>query len=1265
MNDKLQNLAYSPGSKVKSLLFVSLMLLLGWISNEPLTGQVLAYEGFSSSPGALNGATGGDGWASAWDVQNGDITIPGYNIASGSNLTYSTLVVSGNYAVGGNAYLTSGRVLNMDVSGPFADYLNNGLVGASGKTIYASCLLRKDVNNDDEISFRLVANSNPVVNAVLAAGFFGGNSKTDGLRYWTLQVGSTYLKTSIPVVVGQSCLLVLKITFGSPNFISLYVNPTSIASGEPALASVSSNTTDPVSFKTIAFYGGNGHGFGSIDEIRLGASFADVTPSSVVITGDGKVNREYWLKIAGTTVTDIPKGTKPFGTSELNSLECPENFADSSATRMYGYIVPTTTGNYTFSLASHNDGELWLSSNSDPAFIQKIAYVSGGTGSREWSKDITQTSQSIKLYGGTKYYFEAWQKQGAGGGDNLAVSWTGPGISSISLISGDNISSFTDIVKPTTPTDLSFTNITETSLKLSWIPSIDNEWVDKYEIFMNGSPYGFSDTASMNITSLDAGKTYEFKVVAKDASGNVSDTSASSFVTTHPSGSPAILTFNKTITYQTMAGFGFFGGDGAWWDSGDPNYFFNKKWLDLIIDDLGMSIWRNEFFPNELPAQGQDANWEKQRALVQALKAKADSSGVPLKFLFTVWSPPSAFKCTIVNNERVSGVPNSSGTKWGGALDPAKYRDFANWLKAGISLYKDAGVDLYAISPQNEPYFYEPYNSCFYKQAWYPQMLDSVIPTVKSAFPDVKIFGSENMLEMEGADNNWPWFYHQAIMNDAKARDYIDVWAVHGYSDGVNPSSGSKIAKYWTNCLSHFSGATNKPQWMTETSGYTEKWEYGLNSQGNQAPGAFNLALDIHAGLQYGNMAGWVFWAGSEKSSNGTASEGCLTNDTIVGKKYYVSKHFYHFIRPGAIRVESKSSDTTLFMTAYYHPDMGTHTLIVLNTSDVAKNFQIAMNGNNLPSSFEMYRSSKFENCLLVDTVQSSDVIMIPGRSIITLQAGGSGIRQFIKTHTAQIPVSSVSVEPQVATLVKGQTALFTATVSPVEATNQVKFWASSAPKVAVVDPSGLIAAIDAGTTIITVTTQDGNYTAQVTVKVVPTAIHVISVSLNNTALNLAQNAETTLVATVLPTNATDKTIVWTSNNEKVAKVSVSGIVSTTDSAGTAIITATTTDGHKTATCTISVEKPEALLNAHEEGQLVIYPNPIVGTSAIITWIGFTQPESSVSISDLSGRILITQIVAAGQGKSIPVSLVQLQSGMYLAKCQNKYQTITKRILVK
>lgn len=85
-----------------------------------------------------------------------------------------------------------------------------------------------------------------------------------------------------------------------------------------------------------------------------------------------------------------------------------------------------------------------------------------------------------------------------------------------------------------------------------------------------------------------------------------------------------------------------------------------------------------------------------------------------------------------------------------------------------------------------------------------------------------------------------------------------------------------------------------------------------------------------------------------------------------------------------------------------------------------------------------------------------------------------------------------------------------------------------------------------------------------------PARVAVSSISLNTRKLDLAVNSTADLKATVYPSNASNPDVTWSSSNSTVATVSSSGMVKA-KAAGSAIITAKSTDGSKTATCTVTV----------------------------------------------------------------------------------------------
>ncbi|WCN39674.1 cadherin-like beta sandwich domain-containing protein [Aneurinibacillus uraniidurans] len=175
------------------------------------------------------------------------------------------------------------------------------------------------------------------------------------------------------------------------------------------------------------------------------------------------------------------------------------------------------------------------------------------------------------------------------------------------------------------------------------------------------------------------------------------------------------------------------------------------------------------------------------------------------------------------------------------------------------------------------------------------------------------------------------------------------------------------------------------------------------------------------------------------------------------------------------------------------------------------------------------------------------------------------------------IAVTGVSLDQSSLTLTKGgATGTLTAAVRPADATNKKVLWSSSDPNVAAVDENGIITPVEVGTTTITVTTEAGGYTATSTVTVNPAPlvnVPVTDVVLDKTALNLTAGGSTArLTATVKPDNATNKEVMWSSDNSNIATVDANGVV-TPKSAGTATITVTTAGGNKTAVCLVTVQQ--------------------------------------------------------------------------------------------
>jgi fibronectin type 3 domain-containing protein len=155
-------------------------------------------------------------------------------------------------------------------------------------------------------------------------------------------------------------------------------------------------------------------------------------PVLISHTGMGRILRETWSGVSGSTVSDLTVlpsyPNSPSGRDWLANLEGPTNWADSYGTRIRGYLHPPTTGTYIFFLAGDNDCQLRLSTDGTPDNAALIAFVSGGTEPRQWDQYPSQQSAPIFLTSGRKYYMEVLHKED-GGSDHLSVAWEGPGLS--------------------------------------------------------------------------------------------------------------------------------------------------------------------------------------------------------------------------------------------------------------------------------------------------------------------------------------------------------------------------------------------------------------------------------------------------------------------------------------------------------------------------------------------------------------------------------------------------------------------------------------------------------------------------------------------------------------------------------------------------------------------------------------------------------------------------------------------------------------------
>lgn len=141
--------------------------------------------------------------------------------------------------------------------------------------------------------------------------------------------------------------------------------------------------------------------------------------------------------------------------------------------------------------------------------------------------------------------------------------------------------------------------------------------------------------------------------------------------------------------------------------------------------------------------------------------------------------------------------------------------------------------------------------------------------------------------------------------------------------------------------------------------------------------------------------------------------------------------------------------------------------------------------------------------------------------------------------------------------------------VSPATASDKSVSITSSDPSVVSIENNKLVAK-KAGKATITVKTNDGGKTDSCSITVSNAKVSVTGVSLNKNVASIYTGNTEKLIATVTPDNASDKSLIWESNNTAVATVSAGTV--TAVKAGNAKITVTTVDGNFSAACAVTVE---------------------------------------------------------------------------------------------
>jgi len=171
----------------------------------------------------------------------------------------------------------------------------------------------------------------------------------------------------------------------------------------------------------------------------------DVWSFTTTLDGLGTVVMDMWENINGSTLDlllDAPSyPDNPTWSEELTEFSTDDSIGDNYGARIHGWLYVPMTGNYTFLFSSADEGELWLSTDDDPANVQLLA------SEPVWGSydTFSRISDPVPLIGGERYYIMAIWKEGSDW-DHCQVAWEGAGIPEQQIIRGSYLSPYEPVM---------------------------------------------------------------------------------------------------------------------------------------------------------------------------------------------------------------------------------------------------------------------------------------------------------------------------------------------------------------------------------------------------------------------------------------------------------------------------------------------------------------------------------------------------------------------------------------------------------------------------------------------------------------------------------------------------------------------------------------------------------------------------------------------------------------------------------------------------
>ena len=260
-------------------------------------------------------------------------------------------------------------------------------------------------------------------------------------------------------------------------------------------------------------------------------------------------------------------------------------------------------------------------------------------------------------------------------------------------------------------------------------------------------------------------------------------------------------------------------------------------------------------------------------------------------------------------------------------------------------------------------------------------------------------------------------------------------------------------------------------------------------------------------------------------------------------------------------------------------------------------------------------------------TVSSKGVVKGKEQGYVTITATtANGAHKATYKVLVANAVTGIRLDKSSITMNVGKSTTITPTIAPKEATIKTVKWYSDNNDVATVDKNGKVTAKSSGYATITAKTVDGSFKAKASVYVV---VPVKGVELNRKTAYLNSGSKAKLTASIAPSNATVKGVVWTTSNKDVATVSSTGVVKA-KKRGTATITCTTKNGRKVATCKIYVVKRVTKVSLNYSSEILYFGDKLKLKATVYpvdaTVKDITYTSSNKNVAKVSSKGVVTPL---------------------------------------